>query len=242
MPYCSKCGREIEAMEKFCLQCGQETSSSLQEPPVKPREPWSLGAEPLPLGEYLKDGWTIFKQYPGGFIGFTVLCFAAQVFLNYLSPIGGIISFVIYFPLIAGYFVVSAKLLQQQPPRFNDFFAGFQGKYFLPLILAGLVSTILMLLGTLCLILPGIYLAVCYLFIYLFILDERLDFWVAMEMSRRSVQRRWWGFFAFVLLILLINLGGALLLGVGLLVTMPFSYCAITAAYGRINGFKSAEY
>jgi uncharacterized membrane protein len=71
------------------------------------------------------------------------------------------------------------------------------------------------------------------------VIDRRLDFWPAMELSRRTVNPRWFGYFALVLLVALLNLAGALALGVGLLVTIPLSFCAVTAAYADLFGFQS---
>jgi hypothetical protein len=38
----------------------------------------------------------------------------------------------------------------------------------------------------------------------------------------------------------LLNLGGALLLGLGLLVSVPLSHCILTVAYAEIFGLESA--
>jgi uncharacterized membrane protein len=89
------------------------------------------------------------------------------------------------------------------------------------------------------LIIPGIYLAVAYLFAACLVIDRRLDFWPAMELSRRSVNPLWFGIFTFILLLVVVNLLGGLLLGLGLLVTVPLSYCALTAAYADLFGFQS---
>jgi len=139
--------------------------------------------------------------------------------------------------LLAGFYVVSAKLLQRRGPEFQDFFAGFQ--FFLPLFLLSVISSLLIILGFILLILPGIYLTVCYLFASMLVIDRRLDFWPAMELSRRTVQTQWFGFFVFVLLLVLVNLGGALLLGIGLLVSLPVSACAVAAAYADVFGLQS---
>jgi hypothetical protein len=61
-------------------------------------------------------------------------------------------------------------------------------------------------------------------------------------LSRHTLNPRWFGFFAFMLLLVLLNLAGALLLGVGLLVTIPVSFCAVTVAYAEIFGLQSKEY
>jgi uncharacterized membrane protein len=77
-----------------------------------------------------------------------------------------------------------------------------------------------------------------YLFAPLLIVERRLDFWPAMEMSRKTVQRRLVEVFAFIALLSLINLAGALLLGVGLLITVPWTWCTLTAAYADIFGLE----
>ncbi len=52
------------------------------------------------------------------------------------------------------------------------------------------------------------------------VIDRQLDFWEAMELSRRTVHRHWVGFLGFLLFIGLLNLAGILLFGIGLLVTI----------------------
>jgi hypothetical protein len=42
-----------------------------------------------------------------------------------------------------------------------------------------------------------------------------------------------------MVLLVVINMVGALLMGLGLLVTVPLSYCALTAAYADLFGFQS---
>jgi uncharacterized membrane protein len=196
--------------------------------------------ESLPLSDYFKTGWGLFKQYPTGFVGFCLLNFLIQGLLNSLSYVGTVASFAVTSPLFMGNFIVSAKLLQGQTPEFRDFFAGFQ--YFLPLLLLSLVASLFIGIGTLLLIIPGIYLAVAYFFASYLVVDRRQDFWPAMELSRRTINPRWFGFFAFMLLLVLLNLAGAIALGVGLLVTIPLSFCAVTVAYAEIFGLETKEY
>jgi len=50
------------------------------------------------------------------------------------------------------------------------------------------------------------------------------------------IKKDWFAFFGFFILLGLINILGFLLLGVGLLVTIPATYCAIYAAYEDIVG------
>jgi uncharacterized membrane protein len=80
-----------------------------------------------------------------------------------------------------------------------------------------------------------------YAFALMLVLDRGLNFWPAMETSRRSVQTGWFKIFGLFLLLFLLNLCGIIALGVGLLVTAPLSHCIITAAYDDIFGIKSAH-
>jgi len=217
----------VEENAAFCPSCGQ----ALPAP-----GPAITGGVIDPL-KYLRQGWELFKLFPGGFIGFALVFFLIQGLLGSLPRVGGLISLAISGPLHVGFYIVCAKLLQRQTPLFQDFFTGFQ--FFLPLLLLTIVSSLLVILGLVLLILPGIFLIVCYLFASIIVIDRRLDFWPSMELSRQTVQKQWFGVFIFVLLLVLINLGGALLLGIGLLVTLPVSACAVAAAYNEIFGLKS---
>src|SRR5439155_1092625 len=68
------------------------------------------------------------------------------------------------------------------------------------------------------------------------IIDKRLDFWPAMELSRKIITRHWWSFFGLALLSTAINLVGTLLCGVGAFVTAPVTMLALMYAYEDIIG------
>jgi len=236
MPYCPECGNQLTGSEPNCPGWGQPVdSATMTLLPSPPRVP-----ESLPLKDYFKTGWGLFRQYPTGFVGFCLLNLLIQALLNSLSYVGAVASIAVTSPLFMGNFIVSAKLLQGKTPEFRDFFAGFQ--YLVPLMLLSLVAGLFIGIGTLLLIIPGVYLAVAYMFASYLVVDRRLDFWPAMELSRHTLNPRWFGFFAFMLLLVLLNLAGALLLGVGLLVTIPVSFCAVTVGFAEIFGLQSKEY
>jgi len=236
MPRCPECGNQLTGSEQHCPACGQPTDS-----PAPPLEPSLARApQPLPLRNYFTAGWNLFKQYHTGFVGFCLLNLAIQLALHSTSYLGAVASVAVSSPLLMGNFIVSAKLVQGHTPEFRDFFAGFQ--YFVPLLLLSLIAGLFISIGTILLVIPGVYLAVAYLFASYLVVDRRLDFWPAMELSRRTVKPQWFGYFAFMLLLVLLNLAGALLLGLGLLVTIPVSFCAVTAAYADLFGLQSKEY
>jgi uncharacterized membrane protein len=93
------------------------------------------------------------------------------------------------------------------------------------------VSLLLTGLGFLCLILPGIYLWVAWSFTLPLIIDKRLDFWTAMELSRKVVTRHWWMFFAFAIVLTMLKIAGLLIFIVGLFLTLPVAVAALMFAY-----------
>jgi uncharacterized membrane protein len=233
MPYCPECGHQVTGSELNCPGCGQPTDS----PPLLLSPTPGPAPQSLPLSNYFKTGWGLFIQYPGGFVGFCLLYLLIQTVLHSIPYVGAVASFAVSTPLLMGNFIVSAKLLHRQTPEFRDFFTGFQ--YFLPLLLLSLVAGVFIAIGTMLLVIPGLYLIIAYMFASYLVVDRGLDFWPAMELSRRTVHPRWFGYFSFALLVVLLNLAGAVALGVGLLVTIPLSFCAVTAAYADLFGFQS---
>ena len=127
------------------------------------------------------------------------------------------------------------KRARGEPAGIETAFSGFR-LAFLDLFLVGLVATVLKILGFICLILPGIYLVVAWMFASILVIDKGLDFWSAMELSRKVVTRHWWKAFGFVLVLLLVNLGGLLLCGLGFLITTPLTLAATVYAYEDIFG------
>jgi uncharacterized membrane protein len=111
----------------------------------------------------------------------------------------------------------------------------------LPLFLASIVSGIFIALGFLLLILPGIYLAVAYSFVIPLILERKMGFWQAMETSRKVITKRWFAFLGLGLLMFVINLAGIIPLGLGLLVTIPLTYCTYVAAYESVLGMNASS-
>ncbi len=236
MAYCPECGTQLTGSESSCPTCGHAANSPL--PALEP-SPAPMQA-PLPLGGYLKTGWGLFMQYPAGFAGFCLLTLVIQAALKAIPFVGPVAAFAITSPLFMGNFIVSVKLLQGQAPEFRDFFKGFQ--YYVPLLLLSLVAGLFIGIGTILLIIPGIYLGVAYMFASCLVVDRRMDFWPAMELSRLTVTPQWFGYFALLLLVALLSLAGVIALVVGALVTIPLSFCTVTAAYADLFGIQSKEF
>jgi hypothetical protein len=141
----------------------------------------------------------------------------------YLSPLlGGAIN--------AGWFYYYLRKARGLPTSLGDAFAGFS-KALVALILIRVIVTAFVVVGMICLVLPGIYLLVAYTFACLAALDKGLGFWAAMETSRRVVTSQWWRVLGLLLLSLPFLLLGVAALGVGVFVAIPLIVGAYAYAY-----------
>ncbi|MFZ4640013.1 MAG: hypothetical protein ACOYMP_06405 [Nodosilinea sp.] len=191
------------------------------------------------MSRYFSRGWAIFTAYSWQFILFTLIYFVIILAIGRIFPdrLSTTVTSILNPILAAGYYCVAFQIARGRPTTFEDFFGGF--RKFWPVFLTALLSGLLILLGCILLILPGIYLGVAYLFAQPLVIDKNLDFWSAMETSRQIISRQWFSFFGLVLLLFLVILAGFLLLGVGVLAAIPLTSCIVAAAYEDIVGLNS---
>lgn len=186
------------------------------------------------ISQIIDKAWELFKARAMFHIGFAFLIGSIQAFFSiYLEDYAFIYSIFIAPPLVAGFYLVGNRMTQKEYFDFQNYFDGF--KYILPLIIVNLISSILIVCGLILLIVPGIYLGVGYMFSLLFVLFGGFDFWQAMEFSRRVVHTNWWKFFGFVLVLILLNIGGFLFLIVGLLVSIPVTYLSVYVLFEELT-------
>ncbi|MCX7887007.1 MAG: glycerophosphoryl diester phosphodiesterase membrane domain-containing protein, partial [Verrucomicrobiae bacterium] len=155
-------------------------------------------------------------------------------FVGVMIACMNIIGWVLGGPMFGGLYAMFLKKKRGQPITFGDAFVGFN--LFVPLMLAYIVMGLLCSLGFLFCILPGIYLAVAWLFTLPLVIDKKLDFWAAMELSRKMVNKHWWGILGFLLVCGLINIAGLLAGCIGVFVTLPVTLAATACAYDDIFG------
>lgn len=202
------------------------------------------------MSQYFSRGLDIFKANALPFIGFTLLLGVGMAVISFILPyplgsgnpnegqIGGnIVGNILLALLVPGFYIVAFQIARNRPTSFGDFFKGFNRA--LPILLLAIVRGVFILVGLALFIIPGIYLAISYMFDLPLLLDKKLDFWPAMETSRRIVGKRWFSFFGFGIVLALINIAGAIPLGLGLLFTVPWTICCVVAAYEDIVGLNS---
>jgi len=194
------------------------------------------------LEDMLADAFAAFKNHFGILLG-------AFVVFAIISGLLGKFSLLALFvmpQLIAGFsFMMLQALRGAQPPRFSDLFKGFS--YYVPLLVAGLLSGLLITVGTICLVVPGVILSLMWSQTMFLLADDmkeveagrkakaQVSGWGAMQRSAALMCGHKLRFLGYAIVLLIIGLAGIIAAGIGVLVTMPFAGLAAAAFYNRLT-------
>ena len=128
-------------------------------------------------------------------------------------------------PLLIGYFRAIAKQERGEKPQIDDLWSNFS-KDVVPGIIIGVVQCYVAGIGFMFCIVPGlIVLAVCFTAYHIYLNGEN-EPGKALTRAWESIKTDIPGSAIAVFVFLLVGLVGALLCGIGLLVTLPIMYCA----------------
>jgi len=197
----------------------------------------------LNIGHCLRRGWALVRRDFWPLVGTTALI---VVLLSAAASVGvqsrsignltfetSLLSVLLSGPLMGGLYFYLLKRIRGERARTETAFAGFS-RALLNLFLASFVTQVLTVVGLACLILPGIYLFVAWFFTLPLVIDKRLEFWPAMRLSRRTINKHWWKFLGFLLVLGLLNLAGFVACLVGAFITLPVSFASLMYAYEDI--------
>jgi hypothetical protein len=193
----------------------------------------------IDIGRCISRGINLVTANLGLVIGSGLLAVLIMIGIKLVPILGWIASFFVDPALVAGLYLILLKRLRGQGAAVGDMFAPFSGQV-LNLAMAAIVSGILVSLGMMVLLLPGIYLAVGYLFTIPLIADKKLEFWTAMELSRKVVTKHWFSALGLILVAALIAALGILAIVIGLIITAPIAGAAIAVAYEDLFGDQPA--
>jgi uncharacterized membrane protein len=223
--FCHHCGVQNDEASRFCKNCGQPLAKELtfEQEPALPAVWMPPNHLNVTAGRWFGAGWELVKADLGNYLLISLLFFL----LNGVPFIQG--------ALIAGFHIYTMKKIMRRPADVGDLFKGFS--YFVPTLVASLLIGLFTFVGFLLLFIPGLIVAAMYKFTYLFIVDKKMGFWQAMQASHAIVRRDYFGFVMFLILAFLLNVLGFCCLIVGLMVTVPVTFAAITVAYSEIVGF-----
>ncbi|HEX3799127.1 MAG TPA: DUF4339 domain-containing protein [Verrucomicrobiae bacterium] len=157
-----------------------------------------LALEPnLNIGECLRRGVSLLGNNFGTLFTGTFLIWLIGL-LRYAPPGVDFIYIIIEGVFYGGLYMLFLKCLRGQPARVTEIFSGF-GVPFVQLLLTGFLTMFISGLGYFACVLPYIYLKIAWIFALPLVIDKRLEFWTAMQLSRRVVTRVWFKVFILTL-------------------------------------------
>ncbi len=193
------------------------------------------------ISEVISSAWTDVKK--------NLLTYAAIVLVLYIislviGAVAGVVPFfllivqVLMTPLIATAYAkmalagISGKVIRWE--ELVDF------KFFVPMLIAVYLTALLVFLGFVLLIVPGVILALGLVFTQLIVIDKNLDGIAAMKESWRITKGHKVQILLLLLALILVNLLGLVAFVVGLLVSIPVSQFAMAHAYRKISMLSGA--
>ncbi|MCL5096677.1 MAG: GYF domain-containing protein [Candidatus Omnitrophica bacterium] len=213
----------------------------------------------IAIGSCLEGGWELLKANLWLLVLAAFLVFAIGVGCSMIPIVGSIASLVISGPLYGGLYTLYLKRIRDESATVGDIFDGFS-EDFVPLMLTFIVVTLLTMISSFVAILavvlgathileipaaiilglvglvPPVYLMVAWVFAIPLVIDKKMEFWPAMELSRRRVTAQWWRVFGLFVVGSLITMAGAMVCFVGMFFTMPIFLGAMMIAYEEIFG------
>lgn len=209
----------------------------------------------LSVGDAIGYGWTKFKDNALVWIGMVVIAFLIQAAINFLfglgnsgdtdmdggvsfgfgiwQIIGTIVSTIVGYLISAAFVRGALHETDGNKPGFGSF---FQFTNVGAVIVAGLLVGLATGIGLVLCIIPGLVVAFFTWWTMQFVIDRDQDGVTAIKSSFSAISSNAGTLLLLALALFGINIVGALLCGLGLLVTIPLTIIASTYAYRVVTG------
>ena len=176
------------------------------------------------------EGWQQFKRRPWYLLGLTLATFVLFAFTASDSVMATALSYILY----GGYVALLLRHFAGEHVRFDDLF-DVVDKRWIYFAFLGVIKGLLILLGFICFIIPGIYLAVRWMFAEILVIEKGLRPLEALKASSElTAGVRWKLFFYTVIAIILVGVS-LLALIIGAVVAGIVIQLATIAIYKHLS-------
>ncbi|HAO81705.1 MAG: hypothetical protein UV57_C0005G0010 [Parcubacteria group bacterium GW2011_GWD2_43_10] len=194
--------------------------------------------------EAISFGWQKFKSDLGYWLGLMAIALVVFVVPTYiaknltgvadgLSFMVTLAAWVLQLAVGLGLIGISLKVNDGIQPPVSYLFGYFN--FIWRYLLASLLYGLIIFVGLILLLIPGVVWGVKYSLFAFFIVDKGARPLEALQLSADATQGVKGQLTLFLLLLGLINMVGAIAFGVGLLVTMPITYLAWARVYRQLS-------
>ncbi len=188
-------GELPEFADAFPSQAGAAAPPPPGAIPPADVEAWSaeiIARRPVvDIAQCLSSSWKLLTGNFGLLFGACLIVWLVSLVCGHVPVLGPIVWWVLKGVLYGGLYLVFLARIRGQPAALGQVFAGFNVA-FGQLMLAGILTSLLTDIGFICcLVLPGLYLFIAWTFSVPLVADKGLEFWPAMELSRKVTTRVW---------------------------------------------------
>ena len=193
------------------------------------------------IEEALRFGWQKTKEHSLVLFQVLLTLFSLHVVQAIVdkslanTALGGLASIAIgvaYIILGTGFLVITLKIAKGETPVYRDIVPDL--KLVLMVFLASLLVGVLVFAGLILLVIPGIYFALRFSMVRYAVI-EGAGVMESFERSTKLTDGQKWQLLGFFVVILIANVIGAILLVVGLLVTIPVTTIGLAHVYLKLK-------
>ncbi len=197
--------------------------------------------------DYITEGYQRISERLWFWIALTLvyilLTTAFSIIASKFKYAGNLISYLFDAFVGVGFIYAFLKGYGDEHVEISDLFSG--ASYYVNYIIANILYALLVMVGIILFIVPGIIWAVKYQFYKYYIIDDKCSAIEALQRSASLTEGYRWDIFCFDILVGLINFVGVLALVVGILFSIPMTAMAEVALYKGLrqmhDGVPSAD-
>ena len=211
----------------------------------------------LSLGSWLSEAWERVAGNKGtvwmAMLFYIGLAFLIGMFFGFLDSgpvdtqelqpptlietIGNFVSALVLMPMAVGLGFLATALAMGESPNPKSLFGWYDNT--VKIILTAFLMNILIFLGLLLFVLPGIYLAVSYQLALPLAVDKKMGPWEALETSRKVIGHKWFMVLGFDFIAVIVIVLSSALMGVPLIWTVPMMVIAFGILYRTAVGIEA---
>lgn len=163
----------------------------------------------IKIGEVIKVGWSNFRKRPWYLLGLTLAVAALFVLGSSQNAMVTALAYIVY----GGYLFVLIKHFRGEEIVFDDLFS--LDSRWISFAFLGLIKGILITLGFVLFIIPGIYLSIRWMFAGLLVIDQNMKPLQALRASSEMTMGNKWKLLGFSIVSLILFILGLLFIGIG---------------------------
>lgn len=204
----------------------------------------------LDFGETLSEAWSLtngaklqllIAAVLAFFISGAVNAVSTGIFESILGPLGGalvaqIAAALVTTPLFVGLTLLGIRRASNAEIKATSIFNNYDKV--IPLFLTYLIMYVLIIIGFILLVIPGIYLSVAYTSALVLAAEKGMSPWQALETSRKAITHKWFTVFGLYIVMSIICGLSAIPLLIGLVWTIPMFVIVSGIIYRNVFGVE----